>query len=285
MDIGSRLELFVDDYLIETMDGAARVMYRPIPKEICIIHDAPWEGSGTGYHTVFQDGDLYRMYYKAWEHTQNPETQGKAHPLYTGYAESKDGKVWEKPKLGLFEVFGTKENNLVWTENGSHCFTPFKDANPACPPETRYKAVSMNDETRHLHGYVSSDGIHWTELPEPVLTSDVGAFDSQNLVFWDTMHGEYRAYFRTFRDGVRTISTAVSQDFKNWGGVQDIVFDDDATMAFYTNVIKPYYRLPTSSSVSQRAIANAAGRTRCARCPGSICGKAARIFTCALEPP
>ncbi|MBN2311646.1 MAG: hypothetical protein JXR94_21890 [Candidatus Hydrogenedentes bacterium] len=244
LDIGSRLELFMDDYLIESMDGVALQMHQPIPKEICIVHDAPWEGSGTGYHTVFQDGDLYRMYYKAWEHPANPQTQGKEHPLYTGYAESRDGKVWEKPNLGLFDVMGTKENNLVWIEDGSHCFTPFKDGNPACKPEERYKAVSLSDKTHHLHGYVSPDGIHWTELAEPLLTKDVGAFDSQNLVFWDTLAGEYRAYFRTFRDGVRTITTAVSEDFKSWTDVQDIVYNDDATMAFYTNVIKPYYRAP-----------------------------------------
>ncbi|MCP4643804.1 MAG: hypothetical protein GY851_25390, partial [bacterium] len=105
-------------------------------------------------------------------------------------------------------------------------------------------AVSLSDKTHHLHGYVSPDAIHWTELPEPVLTNSVGAFDSQNLVFWDTVRNEYRAYFRTFRGNVRTITTAVSKDFKTWTDVQDIVYNDDATMAFYTNVIKPYYRAP-----------------------------------------
>ena len=64
--IGSRLELFVDDALIESIDGAELRIHHPQPKEVCFVRDEPWEGSGSGYDTVFQDGDLYRMYYKAW---------------------------------------------------------------------------------------------------------------------------------------------------------------------------------------------------------------------------
>ena len=244
VNIGQRLELFIDDYLIDSMNGVALTMHPPVPKEICIVHDAPWEGSGSGYHSVFQDGGLYRMYYKAWEHPANPETQGKGHPLYTGYAESHDGKTWTKPILRLFEVMGTRDNNLVWIEDGSHCFTPFKDENPACKPEERYKAVSLSDTTHDLKGYVSPDAIHWAELPQAVLTKEIGAFDSQNVVFWDTERKEYRSYFRTFRDGVRTITTAASPDFLHWSDIKDIQFDDKATMAHYTNVIKPYFRAP-----------------------------------------
>jgi hypothetical protein len=32
----------------------------------------------------------------------------------TGYAESADGYHWDKPKLGLFEYEGSKDNNIVW---------------------------------------------------------------------------------------------------------------------------------------------------------------------------
>ncbi len=244
VDIGSRRELLIDDYLIDTMKNVTLKLHEPVPREIAIVHDEPWEGSGCGYHTIFQDGDLYRMYYKSWEHPANPDTGGKGHPLYAAYAESTDGKTWIKPKLGLHEVHGTKENNLVLVGDGGHCFTPFIDGNPAATPETRYKAVSLSDKTHHLHGYTSPDAIHWTELPEPVLTNKVGAFDSQNLVYWDTLRNEYRAYFRTFRGNVRTITTAASKDFKNWTDVKDIIFNDDYTMAFYTNVIRPYYRAP-----------------------------------------
>jgi hypothetical protein len=44
----------------------------------------------------------------------------------------------------------------------------------------------------------------------PVITD--GAFDSQNLIFWDPVREEYREYHRGFRDDLRDIMTATSKD-------------------------------------------------------------------------
>ncbi|MFM8618130.1 MAG: hypothetical protein ACKOE8_05320, partial [Opitutaceae bacterium] len=56
--LGTRRELFVDDALIARLSGGARSrLHHPEPREIVLVHDAPWEGSGSGYHSVFQDGD------------------------------------------------------------------------------------------------------------------------------------------------------------------------------------------------------------------------------------
>lgn len=46
---------------------------------------------------------------------------------------------------------------------------------------------------------------------EPVLTD--GAFDSQNVAFWDSERKCYVAIYRDFLQGVRTIKCANSQDF------------------------------------------------------------------------
>ena len=64
IDIGSRLELFVDDFLIDRMDGAALTLHKPVPQDVALVNDRSWEGSDIGYVTVFKDGDLYRMYYR-----------------------------------------------------------------------------------------------------------------------------------------------------------------------------------------------------------------------------
>ena len=46
LDIGSRLELLIDDYLVDRTAGAIqRHLHRPQPEEVSIVHDAPWEGS------------------------------------------------------------------------------------------------------------------------------------------------------------------------------------------------------------------------------------------------
>ena len=50
-DIGSRRELFVDDALIERLEGGAELrLHHPVPQEIVLEHDEPWEGTGSGYH-------------------------------------------------------------------------------------------------------------------------------------------------------------------------------------------------------------------------------------------
>ena len=60
IDIGSRLELLVDRYLIERTSGGARLRFhRPTPREVAIIHDTPWEGNCTAHHNVFRDGDIF----------------------------------------------------------------------------------------------------------------------------------------------------------------------------------------------------------------------------------
>src|SRR5690606_5019671 len=56
IDIGQRRELFIDDYLIERLVGKANQrLGQPQPQELVLVHDAPWEGSGSGYHCVFED--------------------------------------------------------------------------------------------------------------------------------------------------------------------------------------------------------------------------------------
>ena len=64
--IGNRRELFIDDALIDQLKGKAEQrLHSPQPREVVLVHDAPWEGSGSGYHSLFQDGNRYRMYYRA----------------------------------------------------------------------------------------------------------------------------------------------------------------------------------------------------------------------------
>ncbi|MCP4508406.1 MAG: hypothetical protein GY826_18705, partial [Fuerstiella sp.] len=64
IDIGTRRELFTDTFLIDELRNAQRELHHPVPQKIAVLHDAAWEGAGSGYHTVIRDGDIYRMYYR-----------------------------------------------------------------------------------------------------------------------------------------------------------------------------------------------------------------------------
>jgi hypothetical protein len=238
VNIGSRLELFVDDWLIDEMKGVELRLHHPTPREVVFRFDAPWEGNTCAYVTVFQDGDIFRMYYRGSHYDY--KTRKTTHQV-TCYAESKDGIHWVKPELNLFEFDGSKRNNIVWMGIGCHNFAPFKDANPNCKPEARYKALGGGKGG--LMAFQSPDGIHWELIrDEPVITK--GAFDSQNLAFWDSVRGRYVEFHRGSYEGVRHIMTCTSQDFINWTEPRWLDFGDAPLEHLYTNAITPYYRAP-----------------------------------------
>jgi hypothetical protein len=239
--IGDRLELFVDRHLIESIDGAELRLHSPRPAEIALKFDVPWERAYSGYVTVFRDGDKVRMYYRGW-----PEAgKEKNSPQYACMAESDDGITFTRPNVGLVEFNGSKANNIVY-DTPSHNFTPFKDTRPGCPEDERYKAVQTFKSTTGLGGlaaYVSPDGIHWRQLGDkPVMTK--GAFDSQNLAYWDTAKQEYRCYYRIFTNKVRAVAVATSQDFRTWSEPTPIDLGDAPAEHFYTNATTPYFRAP-----------------------------------------
>lgn len=237
--LGSRRELFVDDFLIARQTGTELKMHRPVPRDVVIVCDAPWEGNISAYYTLFADGELFRMYYRGAHFDEN--TQKTAHPEFACYAESRDGLRWEKPQLGLFEFAGSKANNIVWTGEGSHNFTPFKDDNPACSPAARYKALAGG--SKGLKALQSPGGIHWSLMrDEPVITN--GAFDSQNLAFWSAEQNRYLDFHRKVRAGARDIMTASSADFLHWTEPEFLDYGDAPREHLYTNAIQPYFRAP-----------------------------------------
>ncbi len=245
IDIGSRLELMIDDYLIESQEGVELRLHPPTPREVAITFDAPWEGSACGYYTVFQDGPLYRMYYRGLHYIVEVDKFEMTHRQVVCYAESRDGVHWTKPDLGIIDFEGTTSNNIIWDGDGKHNFSPFIDTNPACPPEEKYKA--LGGDQKGLHTFKSADGIHWTQKSDkPVITR--GAFDSQNIGFWDETRGRYVAYFRTFTkiDGksYRSIAMTASQDFAAWSLPTALTYPGAQNEQLYTNGILPYYRAP-----------------------------------------
>ena len=244
IDIGTRLEPLVDDYLIATLHNVKQTLHEPIRREVALVNDSPWEGNLSGYHVVFQDGDRYRMYYRGWN------LEGKSGQFssdYTCYAQSSDGIHWSKPMLGLFEYQGSKQNNIVWKGEGTHAFAPFKDTNPACKPEQQYKAVGIIMGTPQKQGglgaFQSPDGIHWSPLQEkPVITK--GAFDSLNLAFWDATRQRYVDFHRDTRNGRRAIVTCSSTDFVHWTDPVWLEYPGAGEEELYTNAVIPYQRAP-----------------------------------------
>jgi hypothetical protein len=212
---------------------------KPTPREVVLTADAPWEGNTSAYYTVLFDGEKYRMYYRGSH--EDEATKKAAHSELTCYAESSDGIAWTKPELGLYEFHGSKANNIVWNGPGTHCFTPFFDDNPKAAPAARFKAVTR--VPGGLMAMQSADGIHWQPVADkPVITK--GAFDSQNLAFWDPHLGKYREYHRAFRHGVRDIMTGTSDDFLTWTEPRWLDYTGAPPEHLYTNAVCNYPGAP-----------------------------------------
>ena len=151
INIESRREPFVDDYLIDRMRGIELRLHHPEPRNVVLRFSKPWEGNTCGYYVVFRDGDVFRMYYRGSVHDRANKNRNSAQVVC--YAESRDGIRWTRPELGIHADGRSKRNNIIWTGQGSHNFAPFKDANPDCKPSGAYKALggSLNHTTKaHL---------------------------------------------------------------------------------------------------------------------------------------
>jgi len=242
--IGSKLELFTDYYLIERLRGTELRLQRPVPVGTALAFDAPWEGRFAACVTVLHDGELYRMYYRG-----KPDASPDGQNEVTCYAESEDGKTFHKPDLGITAVGG---NTIFDTHSGvGHNFSPFIDKNPDCPPEHRFKAMAGMHGTG-IFALSSEDGIHWSRFTEgPVVTSEAFAFDSQNVSFWSEAEGCYVFYFRTWKveqgpweSGYRWVSRSTSPDFVHWSEPVEMETGDAPLEHLYTQQTHPYFRAP-----------------------------------------
>ncbi len=244
VDLGTRWELLIDDWIVDSAKGSTLKLHEPRRAEIVLVNDVPWEGPTSAYYSVMKDGDVIRLYYRG-------SVGGSDHSIdqVTCVAESRDGITFTRPNIGLIEVNGSKANNVVWKGVESHNFAPFIDRNPAVKPDERYKALGGLKEPGKnwhqgatpggLYAFASPDGIHWRKLQaEPVMTQ--GAFDSLNLAFWDTMRGHYANYSRIFLNKVRAVQSSTSADFLKWSEATPNRYGPDVPWEqFYTSATVP----------------------------------------------
>jgi hypothetical protein len=246
IDLGTRRELFIDDFLIEQTSNVQLALQEPRDEGPVLAFDEPWEGRFCGYATVIHDGDRYRLYYRG---VPTAGSDGRSNEV-TCYAESSDGITWTKPKLGLHEVNGSLNNNVILADAApvTHNFSPFLDGNPNAAPEQRFKALGGLSSTG-LFAYVSPDGIHWKKLRDEPLFKDQGwVFDSQNVAFWSEHEQQYVLYYRKAPDRIRAIARTTSPDFVHWSDPVMMEYSDTKTRKpshhLYTNQTQPYFRAP-----------------------------------------
>ena len=247
ISIGSDRQLLLDRRLIGDLQDARQVLHRPVRRNAAVRLDRPWEEGGLAYAVLFKDGDRFRAWYRCIPHPDNNKTAQAC----TAYVESSDGITWHKPSLGLINFQGSKDNNLVIDDPDLVNFAPFLD--PQAPAPQRYKGIGRRGA---IYTATSPDGLRWHKNPAPVLSE--GPFDSHNIAFRDPWTDQYIMYTRgirrhgklghgatrAFKEGVRWIRRATSDDFVSWSPLEAIDTGDAPLEHFYTNSCVPYQRSP-----------------------------------------
>jgi len=204
LNIGSMKQLFLDDYLIDQMQGVHRRLHHPsrCADNPLVVGDKPWEiprrgvNAGTylfGGTVMFDEEEQqFKMWYRTdqilpSEPSSDKSIRYRVPPggYRTLYAVSREGLYWEKPNLGLVEHEGSRNNNLLPVEIGGEGYIRrsmiIKDYQER-DPEKRYKILFMDktDPSEELNQSdqwtqwglkkaYSSDGIHWrTGVGRPI---------------------------------------------------------------------------------------------------------------------
>jgi hypothetical protein len=196
VSISDRTCLFLDDRFVAEQSGLKRTWHQGKPQPEPAI-------TGTWPHmfgSVLHDpqAKLYKMWYEDVAHGMG----------WIHYAESKDGKRWTKPNLGLVELDGSKANNCIW--KGAELPNVFLDPNDS-DPRGRFKmflwARTFEHQGQKMGGLVvlrSADGIAWEPVggvAMPATTDDTASARTvldTNQVIWDPLGKRYLGTFRTF---------------------------------------------------------------------------------------
>ena len=219
--VNSARQLFVDNLLIAEAQGVRLTVNRPAPTgERCLVGAQPWESlMVNGYNSVMEDEGILKLWYDAIA------SDGSR---WTCYATSQDGIHWEKPLLGIVPFDGNNDTNIVFPpERMTHepnCV--FKDTNPACRPEERYKMVASLHPPGMAKGtYVaaSPDGLHWKLMKDSPAFRDS---DTNNICFFDNRLGRYVSYVRVWAP-MRMVGRCEFDDITDWGKAEP-VFSYDA---------------------------------------------------------
>lgn len=255
IELKNTRELFVDQYLIDSLYKIDHQLCTPQPTGSGIEFDLPWEGNFVTYVSIIDNGQKFQMYYRGKATIAGEDKE------VTCYAESEDGIHWEKPNVGIHQIGDSKKNNVILVNDHrdkAHNFSVFYDDRPGIPKEQRYKAVGganhNNGSKLGLSRYVSADGIHWTLFKDSSMLFVDYALDSHNVLTWVPAEQCFAIYLRTWTgarpglayppNSIRTIARSTSKDFIHWTKPIDMTFGDTEMEHLYTNATHPYFRAP-----------------------------------------
>ncbi len=273
--MASMTELFLDNEFLEWTPGVTRELHRPVKYNLnpVLRPEKWWETHCILPNAVLYDKEekLFKMWYRTGPAGKLTEAID-GHVSYTGYAISADGINWERPELGIFEIGGRRDHNIVLksevnarhgnvsAEQGKKAFILSVVPNPH-PADENEKYVCMFADMGRRGCYLgySKDGIHWRREPEPFWQTPVDVTrwgdDTLKSMIYDHLRQKWVIYRRVIpqeserlvaRPGdenwrqperiTRIMAYADSRDLKKWENHRVIMIpdaDDPGDTEFY----------------------------------------------------
>ncbi len=259
--------LFVDDFRIQEMHAARRVLHHPekLHDNPVLRPEQPWEETAVhaGAFLYDEERSCFRLWYTSQAGTvigtrvlvrDNPPKEVRESHIC--YAESADGIHWERPDLGITNQQRYRGNNILipsMRPPGRTELCHLVD-DPADPdPEQRFRMIYLDqaeegdpggglapDQKLRLHAH-SPDGIDWTVRPwQPEhLARLFGVLSYLD----EEPRGELRPEARYILYGqrgspwkTRQIGRRDSDDFVHWSGNRPILesrLGDTPGLEFY----------------------------------------------------
>jgi hypothetical protein len=225
-----RTELFLDNQMLEATPGVSRRLH-PAKKHLLnpVVRCDRWcDGSYLQPYTTMYDEEEKR--FKMWARAGSDANAGYVggNAAYMLYFTSADGVHWEKPDLGVMDVAGRRDHNIVFTSDmvlksrtalsygpekfvvPSTAMTPQgkkaffwgvnRHPHPRDASEKYIASAIVQDHRRGAHIVTSPDGINWSCSAAPFwqTPNDVSSKGDDCLMhlFFDEAKGKWVIYRR-----------------------------------------------------------------------------------------
>ena len=194
IDVGR--QLFVDDFLVESMDGLERIYGKPKKYEgnPVLRPETPWEVNTPGNATTRPNGggmwwDAKARRFHLWYES------GWCREIC--YAWSKDGIRWERPSLDI-----VPGSNRLLPDQHVDSWSVWPEPEDKGPDRKWNLFINPGGNPSNGDAYTSADGIHWTNHVK------TGLNDDRSTLFYNpfrrkwvwSLRAGWRARSRAYRE-------------------------------------------------------------------------------------